>query len=53
LLGWLRGFTTPPSRAFVVHGERDTAENFALALRDELHFPSVTVPGPGERVELA
>jgi metallo-beta-lactamase family protein len=53
LLDWLRGFTTPPSRAFVVHGERDTAENFALALRDELHFPSVTVPGPGECVELA
>ena len=53
LLDWLRGFTTPPSRAFVVHGERETAENFALALRDELHFPSVTVPGPGECVELA
>ena len=47
LLGWLPGFTTPPARAFVVHGERDTAEGFADALRDELHFPSVTVPRPG------
>ena len=52
LLGWLSGFTTPPARAFVVHGERDTAEGFADALRDELHFPSVTVPGPGARFDL-
>ena len=53
LLGWLSGFTTPPARAFVVHGERDTAEGFAVALRDELHFPSVAVPGPGARFDLA
>ena len=53
LLGWMRGFTTPPARAFVVHGERGTAEDFAAALRAELHLPSVTVPGPGERFDLA
>ena len=52
LLGWLSAFRAPPARAFVVHGEHETAEGFAGLIRERLHWPSVEVPQRGERVLL-
>jgi metallo-beta-lactamase family protein len=53
LLGWARGFRVPPQRAFVVHGERETATGFAALVRDELQWSSVEVPQRGDRVTLS
>jgi metallo-beta-lactamase family protein len=53
LVGWLSAFQPPPARAFVVHGEHDTALGFAATIRDRLHWPSVEVPQRGDRVRLA
>jgi metallo-beta-lactamase family protein len=52
LLGWLSAFHAPPSRVFVVHGERETAVGFADLIRERLHWPSVEVPQRGDRVRL-
>jgi metallo-beta-lactamase family protein len=51
LLGWLRGFDTPPQRTFVVHGEAATACGFADRIADELGW-SVEAPAAGSRVDL-
>lgn len=53
LLGWLEGFRSPPARVFVVHGERETAVEFAGVIRDRLNWPSVEVPARGDRQRLA
>jgi metallo-beta-lactamase family protein len=50
LLGWLSAFREPPARAFVVHGEHETAEGFAGLIRERLRWPSVEVPQRGDRV---
>ncbi len=52
LLGWLSAFRTPPARAFVVHGERKTAEDFAALVRTRLGWPTVGVPERGDRFAL-
>jgi metallo-beta-lactamase family protein len=52
LMGWLSAFRAPPSRAFVVHGERETAVGFADLIRERLHWPSVEVPARGDRVRV-
>jgi metallo-beta-lactamase family protein len=49
LLGWLEGFTRPPSRTFVVHGEAATAAAFAALLRERLGWGGVEVPSQGAR----
>ena len=48
LLGWLRGFRKAPHRTFVVHGERETAIEFAEKIRTELKWTDVAVPGRGD-----
>jgi metallo-beta-lactamase family protein len=53
LLGWLSGFHAPPARAFVVHGEHETATGFAAMIRERLHWPSVEAPQRGDRVRVA
>jgi metallo-beta-lactamase family protein len=53
LLAWLSAFRAPPSRVFVVHGERETAVGFADLIRERLHWTSVEVPERGDRVRLA
>ena len=53
LLGWLGGFEQPPARAFVVHGERDTAVGFAALVRERLRWPSVEIPARGDRMRIA
>lgn len=46
LLDWLGHFGRPPRHTFVVHGERETSEIFAAAVRERLHWPAVMVPEP-------
>jgi len=53
LLGWLAGFRAPPARAFVVHGELETAVGFAELVRARLSWPSVETPQRGDRIGLA
>jgi metallo-beta-lactamase family protein len=52
LLGWARGFHTPPRHTYVVHGESAASSTFAQALRDELGWANVNQPTMGESVEL-
>jgi metallo-beta-lactamase family protein len=51
LLGWLRHFKRAPD-TYVVHGEQDTAELFAGAIRQELKWTRVTVPAPRTPITL-
>ncbi|MXS86244.1 MBL fold metallo-hydrolase [Nitrosomonas sp. HPC101] len=43
LLDWLRGFSRPPQKTFIVHGEPGNAEAFAHAIREQLQWP-VSIP---------
>jgi len=36
LLNWLKGFTTPPKKVFVVHGDDEACEAFARDVQNEL-----------------
>ena len=51
LMGWLKGFTSPPERTFVVHGEANTARGFADLVADEMGW-RVEVPAPGTQFDL-
>lgn len=51
LLQWARGFTRPPARAYVVHGEENAALALAEGLRDELAWPA-QVPEQGQTLTL-
>lgn len=51
LMAWLRGFTTPPRRTFLVHGENDARTVLAARIQDELGW-DVHVPTFGEKVAL-
>jgi metallo-beta-lactamase family protein len=50
LLRWMRGFTRPPARTYIVHGEPEGADALAAAIRSELGWTAavaedgVTVP---------
>jgi metallo-beta-lactamase family protein len=50
LLGWLAHFKRAPQRTFVVHGEPDTANIFAAAIRERLGWRNVAVPEALESV---
>jgi metallo-beta-lactamase family protein len=51
LLGWLRGFKSPPGQTYVVHGEAETALGFADTVAKELGW-RVRAPAAGEVVEI-
>ncbi|MDD2574041.1 MAG: MBL fold metallo-hydrolase [Bacillota bacterium] len=51
LLDWLSGFTKKPRKIFVVHGEKDSAEDFAKLAAERLGLETV-VPGMGETIEI-
>jgi metallo-beta-lactamase family protein len=51
LLGWLKHFTAPPSRTFVVHGEAATACGFADTIAEKLGW-RVEAPAAGCHVDL-
>jgi metallo-beta-lactamase family protein len=44
LLGWLSHFKRAPAQTFIVHGEPETAQTFAAAVRDKLRWDNVVVP---------
>jgi metallo-beta-lactamase family protein len=46
LMGWLRTFTAPPQRTFIVHGELDTAKAFGSLIQRELGWRT-EVPAQG------
>ena len=52
LLGWLKGFTTPPKRTFVVHGEAQTALGFAEQVSAQFGW-RVEAPERGARVDIS
>jgi metallo-beta-lactamase family protein len=52
LLRWLGGFTRPPARTFVVHGEPGPAMALSHLVKERLGW-SAQVPTLGERVDLA
>jgi metallo-beta-lactamase family protein len=43
LLRWLSGFSVPPRRTFLVHGEPNALESFEAAIAARFHWP-VTIP---------
>jgi metallo-beta-lactamase family protein len=51
LIEWLRGFSRPPRRTFLVHGEDDARDALALRIRNELSW-DVAIPEYGERSTL-
>jgi metallo-beta-lactamase family protein len=51
LVGWLRAFSRPPRRTFLVHGEDNARDTLAARIRDELGW-DVAVPEYGERAAL-
>jgi len=51
ILRWLTGFTRPPQRTFVVHGEPDAAETLRTRIEGECRWP-VTVSVAMKRYDL-
>ncbi len=51
LLGWLAAFKRPPRQCFIVHGEPETATQFADAVRERFAW-NVVVPAQHTVVEL-
>ena len=51
LMAWAGGFSKPPGRTFVVHGEAAAANNFAQQLRTEKNW-TVDVPEIGQSFQL-
>jgi len=51
LLRWLSGMKAPPRRAFVVHGEPDSARHFAGLLHGQMKWKT-SVPTYGEEATL-
>lgn len=52
ILRWLRGFSKPPARTFLVHGEVDAMSALAAKITSELGW-SVHMPQHRERVNLS
>lgn len=52
LLRWLKGFKTPLSHVFVVHGEDEVTDEFAALVTKEIGCPAFA-PFPGGEVDLA
>lgn len=50
LLQWLARLRRPPRRTYVVHGEQQTSEIFAEAVRARLGWPQPVVPQPRSSV---
>jgi metallo-beta-lactamase family protein len=51
LLRWLSGFTRPPGRVFLVHGEPDSAAALAAAIRRKFGWQA-EIPQYGQRISL-
>jgi metallo-beta-lactamase family protein len=51
ILAWLMGFSRPPAKTFIVHGEPDASESLAQKIRDTFGWDAV-VPQYGESFDL-
>lgn len=51
LLEWLSAFTKKPRKVFIVHGEKDSATDFATSVKQKLDMETI-VPRMGETVEI-
>ena len=51
IMQWLRGFTAPPQRTFIVHGEPDAQDALGARIKAELGW-TCHAPEYGERAEL-
>jgi metallo-beta-lactamase family protein len=51
IMRWLKGFTRPPQRTFIVHGEPAAQDALAARIQAELGW-ATHAPAHGERVEL-
>jgi metallo-beta-lactamase family protein len=51
LLEWLSAFTKKPRKVFIVHGEKDSATDFATSVKQKLNMETI-VPRMGETVEI-
>ena len=52
LLEWLQGFSSPPRRTCIVHGETTASTAFAQAIEERLGWSNLTLPARGEFVNL-
>jgi metallo-beta-lactamase family protein len=52
LMWWLSGFSKPPGRTFIVHGEPKAAEALAAKLGTDLKWHGIERPAAGARVVL-
>ena len=52
ILRWLRGFTKPPLKTFIVHGEATASDALRRRIEEELGWRCL-VPAHGQQVELA
>ena len=41
ILGWLKGFSAPPRRTFITHGEPEASDALRHRIEEELHWPCV------------
>ena len=51
ILGWLKGFSRPPRRTFITHGEPEAADALRHRIQEELHW-SCVIPEYLERQTL-
>lgn len=51
LLAWLGRFENKPKKVFVVHGENEVTDNFALKIREKLGFDAIA-PYSGDAYDL-
>lgn len=50
LLGWLGGFIQKPKHVFLVHGETESKEEFAITVKEKLGYEPVVVHGNSEYI---
>lgn len=50
LMTWLGGFQQPPKQIFLVHGEMDAKDDFAVSVKAELGYDPIVVRGNSEYV---
>jgi metallo-beta-lactamase family protein len=50
LMGWLRGFRSPPRQTFVVHGDPEASDALRVRIQDELDW-NVRVAPHGQGVD--
>ncbi len=53
LLGWLRGFGTPPAQTWLVHGEPRAAQALQARIGADLRWPAVGIAARGQCADLA